>query len=116
MIEMLGRFSVLVGDREITERDWLARRARELAALLALAEGHRLMRDQVVEQLWPHLGAQAGAANLRKAAHHARRTLGDPEAVVLRGGRVELFPKQTVSVDVHRFLREADVATRRRRR
>ncbi|MGH2967735.1 MAG: AfsR/SARP family transcriptional regulator, partial [Solirubrobacteraceae bacterium] len=87
-VEVLGRFRVVVGPREIAEGDWPTRRAWELVALLALADGHRLARDQIIERLWPHLDAEAGAANLRKAAHHARRTLGDPEALVLRAGRV----------------------------
>jgi DNA-binding SARP family transcriptional activator len=112
-IEMLGHFRILVGGGwEITERDWPVRRAQELVALLALADGHRLVRDQVVEHLWPHLGAEAGAANLRKAAHHARRTLDDPEAIVLRSGRVELFPARDVTTDVERFLRDAELALR----
>ena len=111
-IEMLGRFRVVVASREIAEGDWPTRRARELVALLALADGHRLARDRVIEQLWPHLDADAGAANLRKAAHHARRTLRDPEAVVLRAGRVELFPGRNVNVDVARFLRDAERALR----
>ena len=87
----------------------------ELVALLALADGRRLVRDQVIERLWPHLGAEAGAANLRKAAHHARRALGDPDAIVLRSGRVELFPARAVTTDVEALparcraaLRDAD--------
>ncbi|HET6548853.1 MAG TPA: hypothetical protein VFG79_10370, partial [Solirubrobacter sp.] len=84
-IELLGGFRVHAGDREVGERDWPTRRAGELVALLALTGG-RAPRDRVVEQLWPHLAADAGAANLRKAAHHARRALGDRETVVLRGG------------------------------
>lgn len=111
-IEMLGRFRVVQADRAIGGGDWPARRAQELVALLALAEGRRLLRDQVVERLWPHLGAQAGAANLRKAAHHARRTLGHGDAIVLRSGRVELFPGRTVTTDVEEFLREAALALR----
>src|SRR5687768_4478673 len=111
-IEMLGHLRLAFEDREITESDWPARRAQELVALLALADGHRLARDQVVEQLWPHLGAEAGAANLRKAAHHARRTLGDLDAIVLHSGRVELFPTHTVTTDVERFLRDAELALR----
>jgi DNA-binding SARP family transcriptional activator len=91
-IEMLGLLRIRLGDREVTEHAFPARRAHELVALLALSRGHRLPRDRVVEQLWPHLGADAGAANLRKAAHHARRALGDPAAVVLRAGQVELLP------------------------
>ena len=111
---MLGHVRVVVEDREIIESDWPTRRAQELVALLALADGHRLARDQVIEQLWPHLGAEAGAANLRKAAHHARRTLNDPEAIVLRSGRVELFPARTVTTDVERFLLDAELALRDR--
>lgn len=111
-IELLGDFRVALDGREIAEDDWPSRRARELTALLALAGGRRLQRDQVIEQLWPHLRAQAGAANLRKAAHHARRTLEDPEAIVLRAGRVELFPQRGVTTDVADFLRDAEAALR----
>jgi DNA-binding SARP family transcriptional activator/tetratricopeptide (TPR) repeat protein len=107
-IGLLGRFRVVVGEREVVHGDWPTRRARELVALLALAENHRLARDRVIELLWPHLDAGAGAANLRKAAHHARRALGDREALVLRGERVELFPGRRVDVDVARFLRDAE--------
>ncbi|HYF25497.1 MAG TPA: AAA family ATPase [Baekduia sp.] len=111
-IELLGRMRVVTGAREVEEDAWPTRRAQELVALLALADGRRLLRDQVIERLWPHLGAEAGAANLRKAAHHARRTLDDPVAIVLRAGRVELFPGRPVEVDVDRFLQLAEAALR----
>jgi DNA-binding SARP family transcriptional activator/tetratricopeptide (TPR) repeat protein len=107
-VELLGRFRVVSGEREIAEGDWPTRRARELVALLALADGHRLARDRVIEWLWPHLDARAGAANLRKAAHHARRALDDREAVALRAEQVELFPGRRVDVDAARFLRDAE--------
>jgi len=111
-IELLGRFRIRLGGREVTEGDWPARRAQELVALLALADGRRLVRDEVIEQLWPHLAPEAGAANLRKAAHHARRALGEADAVVLRAGRVELFPDRSVSSDLERFLAEGEQALR----
>ncbi len=111
-IELLGAFRVVAGDRVVADGVWPLRRAQELVALLALADGHVLTRDQVIEHLWPHLGAQAGAANLRKAAHHARRLLGDPQAIVLRGGRVALYPGRSLIVDVERFLRDAESALR----
>ena len=86
----------------------------ELVALLSLADGHRLPRDRVIEEFWPDLEPEAGAANLRKAIHHARRTLGDPGALALRAEGVELFPRRSVSVDVARFLRDAELALRER--
>lgn len=70
-LELWGRFRVVVGEHEVAESDWPTRRARELVAVLALADGCWLPRDRVIERLWPHLDARAGAANLRKAAHHA---------------------------------------------
>ena len=91
-IEMLGHVRVVFEDREIIESDWLSRRAQELVALLALADGHRLARDEVIEQLWPHLGAEAGAANLRQGSPPCPAGVDDPAAIVLRSGRVELFP------------------------
>jgi DNA-binding SARP family transcriptional activator len=111
-IELLGRFRVTIGAGEIVARDWPGRRPQELVALLALADDRVLLREQVVESLWPHLGADAGAANLRKAAHHARRALNDPRAIVLSSGRVELFPDRSVVIDVGCFLDDADVALR----
>ena len=67
-------------------------------------------RDEVLEMLWPKLGAGAAASNLHKAASYARRALGDRDAVVLRGGVVELAPDAEVIVDVERFERGDDSA------
>jgi len=110
-VELLGGLRVRRDGRSVPAADW-PRRAQELVALLALADDRRLARDRVLEHLWPHLDPRAGAANLRKAAHHARRALGAREAVVLRGGTVELFPERVVSTDVETFLRRATDALR----
>ncbi|MHB8689757.1 MAG: AfsR/SARP family transcriptional regulator [Solirubrobacteraceae bacterium] len=102
-IELLGRFRVLAGNDELVKDGWPGRRAAELVALLALPDRHRLTRDEVIEALWPHLDVEAGAANLRKAAHHARQALADPEAVALRGGQVVLFGSRAVETDAGEF-------------
>ena len=85
-------------------------RAAQLVQLLALAEGGVLARDQVVEALWPHLDAKAGAANLRKAAHHARRALDVEDAVVLRRGQVAVFPNRALRTDVADFMAASGAA------
>jgi DNA-binding SARP family transcriptional activator/tetratricopeptide (TPR) repeat protein len=112
-IQLLGTFRVLVAGREPTV-EWPGRRSAELVQLLALADHHRLLRDQVVDALWPHLGLEAGAANLRKAAHHARHAVGRDDAVVLSGGGVRLFPSCRVETDVEGFERAAAAALRSR--
>lgn len=111
-IRVLGAFEVRVAGTFIRAGDWKHRRAMELVQLLSLAPGHAVVRDRVIDALWPHLGMDAGAANLRKAAHHARRTLGRPDAVVLRSGRVMLFPGVEVGTDLERFRQAATAALR----
>ena len=98
-IQLLGGFRATVDRRDIPDGAWVGRRARELVQLLALADGREMLRDQVIDALWPHLDPEPGAANLRKAAHHARQALGDSDAVVLKGGQVSLFPGGPVETD-----------------
>lgn len=112
-IRLLGGFAIEVDGRPVPEARFATRRALELVQLLALAPDRAPAGDRVVEALWPHLDAAAGRANLRKAAHHARAALGHADSVVLRGGRVLLFPHDAVDVDVARFraLAHAALAT-----
>ncbi len=106
-IELLGAFRVRLPAGTVESGDWPTRRSAQLVALLALADGHRLTREQVIEALWPDLDPAAGAANVRKAAHHARQALRSPDAVVLRGGDVRLLPGRTVRTDVAAFEAQA---------
>ena len=110
--ELLGGFRVVLDGQEVQDAAWPTRRSVELVQLLALAPRRRLLRDQVCEALWPHLSPRAGAANLRKAAHHARQALAAEDAVVLHGGAVALFPGTPVEADVERFERLASSALR----
>ena len=102
-VELLGRFRVVVAGDVVDEADWPSRRSAEVVQLLALSSRRQLLRDEVLDALWPHLAPSAAANNLRKAAHHARQALGDPDAVALRGGSVLLFPDREVVVDVDAF-------------
>ena len=104
-VELLGGFAVQVGGRRVAADAWRHRRAAAVVQMLALAPQHRLAREQVLDALWPDLPPRAGGANLRKAAHHARRTLGLDGAVVLDGGMVRLLPDGVVTTDVERFER-----------
>ncbi len=109
-IALMGAFGVTVDGREVAAQEWPTRRAAELVQLLALADGRGLPRERVIDALWPMLAPEAGAANLRKAAHHARRTLGGTDSVVLRGGMVALFPGRAVETDAEVFERAARAA------
>jgi DNA-binding SARP family transcriptional activator len=114
-IRVLGQFRISIGhgpqadDAELHHAQ-LGRRAAELLQLLGLQPQRSLAHDQVVEALWPHLDPDAGSANLRKAAHHARQFVGQPDALVLRAGRVFLLPDGSVECDAVRYEHAADEA------
>lgn len=107
-VRVLGDFAVVRDGVPVSADAWGRRQAAQLVQLLALSRGRRLHREQVIDALWPGLSWDAAAPRLHKAAHYARRALGDPDAVVLRHETVSLFPdRDSVEIDVHEFTRTA---------
>lgn len=109
-VRLLGGFAVSVDNAEIAAERWPSLRAAQLVQLLSLAPRQRLSRERVIDTLWPQLSPDAGAANLRKAAHHARHALGQHDSVLLQGGEVVLWEHGRVDVDAERFERLANTA------
>ncbi|HEX6362921.1 MAG TPA: BTAD domain-containing putative transcriptional regulator, partial [Albitalea sp.] len=113
-VRLLGRFAVSVGSAELPAERWPSLRAAHLVQLLSLQPRHRMIRDQVIDALWPQLDPEAGAANLRKAMHHARQALGRHDAIVVHGGELALWPGRPVVVDAEAFASHAEAALARR--
>ncbi|MBW7833915.1 MAG: AAA family ATPase [Simplicispira suum] len=109
-IRLLGGFALSVGGTELAADHWPSLRAAQLVQLLSLAPRYRLTRERVIDSLWPQLGPDAGAANLRKAVHHARQALGRHEGLLSHGGDVMLWPHGRVDVDVDNFEQLAKAA------
>jgi DNA-binding SARP family transcriptional activator len=109
-IDLLGGFAVRVDGRPIPAADWRRRKAASLVKLLALAHRHTLHREQVIDALWPDTAIDDAGPRLHKAAHFARRALGDSSALVLSRETVWLFPDAHVAVDVEEFERSAKQA------
>ena len=111
---LLGRFKVRVGSLTIGEDGWRLRKAASLVKLLALAPGHRLHREQILDLLWPDLKPRSAANNFHQTLHVARRTL-EPEATTprylrLRDERLGLCPNDPLRTDVEAFEAAADEA------
>ena len=105
-IALLGGFSVARDRVPVPDDVWSRRGAASLVKLLALADGRRLHREQVIDALWPGLPVDAAGPRLHKAAHYARRALGDvPDALLLRQDQVVLLADHLVSVDSLEFER-----------
>jgi predicted ATPase/DNA-binding SARP family transcriptional activator/DNA-binding CsgD family transcriptional regulator len=114
-VELLGGFQVLVGCRGIKESKWRLKKAAGLVKLLALAPGHRLHRERVVNLLWPDLDPKAAANNLRYALHNARRTLESTPGTASyylnsQDGLLVLCPMGECWTDVEIFEEAADAA------
>jgi len=66
-VRLLGGFSVSVGSRGVEADGWRRRSAASLVKVLALARGHRLRRDRILDLLWPKLDQKTAAGNLHRS-------------------------------------------------
>src|SRR6476660_8131466 len=84
-VNLLGGFAAEASGEPVPDSAWRLRKARELVKLLALADGHRLHREQAMDKLWPDRGPDSAANNLNQAVHAARKALGSESITLLDG-------------------------------
>jgi predicted ATPase len=88
-LTLLGGFAAVVDGEPVQDDAWRLKKARELVKLLALAPGHRLLREQAMDVLWRDRPPEAAANNLHQAVYVARRAL-DADAIQVRDGVLQL--------------------------
>ncbi|MFL5807128.1 MAG: ATP-binding protein [Roseiflexaceae bacterium] len=74
-IYTLGRFAVYRGDALIEDSAWQRQKAKKLFKLLLLAPQRQLLKDRVLEVLWPTKPPEAAANNLHRTLFILRRVL-----------------------------------------
>jgi predicted ATPase len=107
-IDLLGVFSISVGDSVIADDAWRLRKAKTLIKLLALAPEHRLHVDQVAELLWAGRDPDSARNNLHQVIFAARRAF---DSIGLDGGRylelreelILLSPNNPIRIDAVAF-------------
>jgi DNA-binding SARP family transcriptional activator len=113
-IFMLGRFAVSLPTGEVPSTTWTKRRPVELLTALALATGHVLHREELIDRFWPDKDLEAGANNLYRAVHDLRKIVGD-EVVTSARGVVSLCDDVWIDVDAfERLVRDGDPASLQR--
>ncbi|HET9531965.1 MAG TPA: BTAD domain-containing putative transcriptional regulator [Blastocatellia bacterium] len=118
-VHLLGPFRLAVDGSAVEQRRWSRRKPKLLVKLLALQPHHQLHREQVMECLWPGLGAEAAANNLHKSIHAARRALepglktgSDSHFILTHGQQILLSAPERLWIDVEAFERAAADAIR----
>ena len=107
-VSLLGGFSVMVNGQPMPDR-WRLRKAKVLVKLLALAPGHWLHRDLLVDILWSDIEPEAAANNLHQIVYAVRRMMG-AESITLSDDVVRLCPTARLTVDVDQFEQAAGAA------
>lgn len=119
-VRLLGPPELLVDGQPAAEGDWRRDRVRQLLAFLATRPG--ASREAVADALWPDLGADAGANNLRATLSYLLGVL-EPDRrgkrasyfVAQRGRTLALTGHDHLEIDVWRFeelLAEGEAAER----
>lgn len=71
----LGRFAVYRGVDLIEDSDWKRRKAKSLFKLLLLAPNYQLLKDRLLEWLWPESDPDRATNNLHRTLFVLRRVL-----------------------------------------
>jgi DNA-binding SARP family transcriptional activator len=109
-VRTLGSFAVWRGDQPVTSRDWTRAKARQVFQLLLTYRGQWLYREQIVDQLWPHLAPDAALRDFKVALNALNKALepdrprGAPPFLIAKRRNVYgLNPKARVEVDADVF-------------
>ncbi len=123
-VRTLGPFAVWRGDESVPAPSWKREKARQIFQFLVTQRGQWFHREQIVDQLWPHLPPDAAerdfrvALNALHAAVEPHRPRGAPSFFVIRKENLYgLNPRAGVVVDADDFerLATADAADDLRR-
>ena len=105
-IQLLGGFAVSRAGRPVPPGAWRLRKAKSLIKLLALANGHRVLRSEIGELLWPERAPASVQNNCAQALHVARRALeacgADGDAIASTSDGL-LALREPVDVDLDTF-------------
>ncbi|MEM8531352.1 MAG: tetratricopeptide repeat protein [Chloroflexota bacterium] len=116
-IYLLNRFSIMVGQQDVTEAIHSSRIIRHIIILLALNSQHSLHREQLVEYLWPEerCDVQVKFNRLFQHLHRARTLLKSDKPLSLLSIHNEvviLARPDALFVDVVAFREAATTAQR----
>jgi DNA-binding SARP family transcriptional activator len=108
-VRVLGRLEIERDGTPVAFGAKAPKKPLELLKVLACAAAHAVDVRQVLAWLWPDADTDAAKAALDVATHRLRKFLGDDEALLLAGGKLQLSPDR-VWLDATAFATWLDQA------
>ncbi|HLB23145.1 MAG TPA: BTAD domain-containing putative transcriptional regulator, partial [Dehalococcoidia bacterium] len=108
----LGRGSVLVGERQVSDLEWRSEKSKEMFFYL-LQRNEPVSKEEIFAALWPDLPESKCNSNFHSSLYRLRRALFHECVVRDNNGAYALNPKGVFTSDVEGFnsaMLEADVA------
>jgi DNA-binding SARP family transcriptional activator len=108
----LGRGSVLVGERQVSDLEWRSEKSKEMFFFM-LNRQESVGKEELFAALWPDLPDSKCNSNFHSSLYRLRRALFHECVVRDANGAYALNPKGDFKSDVEQFNRsmlEADVA------
>jgi DNA-binding SARP family transcriptional activator len=108
----LGRGSVFVGERQVSDIEWRSEKSKEMFFLM-LARKDAVTKEEIFTALWPDLPESKCNSNFHSSLYRLRRALFHECVVRGSDGGYSLNPKGVFESDVDAFNRamlEAEVA------
>lgn len=120
-VVLMGGFEVNVAGRAVDPSAWRLSKAQDLIKVLALSPRRRLLRDQVLEIMWPDRDPASAVNNLHQVLYAARHAIGSAggdghACLTLKAEAVQLCPDGRIEVDAWEFEAAAHEALATRRR
>ncbi len=106
VINALGPLKIKIAERTITRKDWKSARAFRLFNFLLVHRFHWVVRDEIMEALWPDTDPAKASNNLRQTVHLLRKVLspeGDCPYIQLRNDSYSLQGGDEGCYDVQNF-------------
>ena len=105
-LRLLGNFEVTLDGKRVEDNAWETSKAKELLAYFVI-RNRPLLKEEVVEALWPSLPADKCSSYFHATLHRVRRAI-HPGSIIREGRRYVINRDLLVSSDASEFLRLLD--------
>lgn len=111
-IKLLGGFAVNIEGQILPDTAIKGRKARSLLKLVAHQRQYQMVREHVIDLLWPDLEPDAANAQLYKALHHIRKAFAGcnveaEEWIEITDDLIRIAPPGGLATDVELFEKTA---------